>query len=322
MSPSAGLRLSGGSRAPGKGGHKTFNYRMILTRKSLECLREMINEKTQYRSGPILVQFFNRLGFHDSYGQGFPSRWYFTDERLAKINGTPELDKCISMVFNPAEFVTRLDVLKSCLDEFNEYLAFDGWKVEIKNTGVEIHRTTGPDIESKLKDQNGSIISLTESDFLKVEIEDISFSQLRIEESLKPVLEARMSEMKANFKARAYLSVIFMAGSMLEGILLSLANQYPRAFNQSIVAPKNKDGKVKQFYDWTLNDLITVAHSVGVLKEDIAKFSQVLRSFRNYIHPFQQRLENFYPDENTAKICMQVMKGALSQIMLYTASYS
>ena len=302
--------------------HKIFNYSMILSQKSLECLREMINEKTQYRSGPNLVQFFNRLGFRESYGQGFPSRWYYTDERLAKINGKPELDKCIKMVFNPAEFVTRLEVLKSCLDEFNEYLAFDGWKVEVKNTGVEIHRTIGPDIESKLKDQNGSNISLTESDFLKVEIEEISFSQLRIEESLKPVLEARMSEMKANFKARAYLSVIFMAGSMLEGILLSLANQYPKVFNQSIVSPKSRDGKVKQFYDWSLNDLITVAHSVGILKEDIAKFSHVLRSFRNYIHPFQQRLENFYPDENTAKICMQVLKGALSQIMLYTASYS
>ena len=294
---------------------------MILSKKSLESLRDMINEKTTYRSGPNLVDFFNRLGFHDSYGQGFPSRWYYTDLHLAKINGTPELDKCIKTVFNPAEFIGKVDKLKTCLDEFNEYLAFDGWKVEVKNTGVEIHRTSCPDIESKLNGQSGSKISLAESDFLKVEIEEIDISQLRIEESLKPVLEARMSEMKANFKAKAYLSVIFMAGSMLEGILLSLANQYPRAFNQSDTAPKNKDGKVKQFYDWTLNDFITVAHSVGVLKEDIAKFSHVLRGFRNYIHPFQQRLESFYPDENTAKICMQVMKGALSQIMQYTSSH-
>ena len=294
---------------------------MILSKKSLESLRDMINEKTTYRSGPNLVGFFNRLGFHDSYGQGFPSRWFYTDERLARINGTPELDKCIKMVFNPAEFIGKLDKLKTCLNEFNEYLAFDGWKVEVKNTGVEIHRTSSPDIESRLKEQSDNKISLTESDFLRVEIEEIDISQLRIEESLKPVLEARMSEMKANFKAKAYLSVIFMAGSMLEGILLSLANQYPRAFNQSATAPKNKDGKVKQFYDWSLNDLIAVAHSVGILKEDIAKFSHVLRSFRNYIHPFQQRLENFYPDENTAKICMQVMKGALSQIMQYTCNH-
>jgi len=282
----------------------------------------MINEKTSYRSGPVLVSFFNQLGFHDSYGQGFPSRWYYTDGQLARINGTPELDKCIKLIFNPAEFVGRIDKLKDCLEEFNEYLAFDGWVVEVKNTGVEIHRTLGPDIESKLRGQSGPQITLSESDFLKVEIEEIDIEQLCVEESLKSVLETRMSEMKVCFKAKAYLSVIFMAGSMLEGILLSLANRFPRAFNQSSAAPKYREGRVKQFPDWTLNDLITVAYSVGILREDVAKFSHVLRDFRNYIHPYQQLSENFYPDENTAKICMQVMKGALQQIMQYTGQHS
>ena len=120
--------------------------------------------------------------------------------------------------------------------------------------------------------------------------------------------------MKSCFKSKAFLSVIFMAGSMLEGILLSLANQNPRQFNQATVAPKNKEGKVKVFHEWTLNDLINVAHEIGILKKDVAKFSHVLRDFRNYIHPYQQMSERFFPDENTAKICLQVMKGALVQI--------
>jgi len=65
---------------------------MHLSPRTLENLREMINERTEYRSGPKLVQFFNRLGFSDVYGRGFPSRWLFTDERLAEINGTPALE--------------------------------------------------------------------------------------------------------------------------------------------------------------------------------------------------------------------------------------
>lgn len=283
----------------------------------------MINEKTTYRSGPVLVSFFNQLGFREyyPYGQGgFPSRWAYTDEKLAMINGTPELDRCIKMVFNPSEFIGRVNELKACVSEFNEYLAFDGWKVEIRNTGVEIHRTSGPDIEAKLKEaddaKNGTI---SESDFLKVEIEEINISQICVEEILKPVLEARMKEMKNCFKAESYLSVIFMAGSMLEGILLSMANQNPKAFNQSNLSPKNKEGKVRPYHEWTLNDLISVAHNIGILKADVAKFSHVLRDFRNYIHPYQQMSERFYPDENTAKICMQVMKGALLQISQYKA---
>ncbi len=290
---------------------------MILSQKSLECLREMINEKTTYRKGPELVRFFNQLGFNDVYAQGFPSRWAYTDEKLEKINGKPELDKCIKMVFDPAEFISRVDVLKSCLEEFNDYLAFDGWRVEVKNTGVEMHKATGPDIESQLKEYKVSNNDISESNFLKVEIEEINISQICVEEVLKPVLEMRMSEMKSCFKAKAFLSVIFLAGSMLEGILLSLANQNQRLFNQSAAAPKNKEGKVKPFHEWTLNDLISVSHNIGILKSDVAKFSHVLRGFRNYIHPYQQMSERFYPDENTAKICMQVMKGALLQISHY-----
>lgn len=293
---------------------------MILSQKSLECLREMINEKTTYRSGPTLVSFFNQLGFNERYpygSGGFPSRWVYTDEKLRSLNGRPELDKCIKMVFNPAEFVGKMDVLGACLTEFNEYLAFDGWKVEVKNTCVEIHHTSGPDIEKKLKEQSAVSSDVTEADFLKAEIEEININQVPIDEMLKPVLETRMTEMKSCFKAQAYLSVIFMAGSMLEGVLLSLANQNPRVFNQANVAPKNKEGKIKPFYEWTLNDLINVSYEIGILKKDVAKFSHVLRDFRNYIHPYQQMSERFYPDENTAKICMQVMKGALLQISLY-----
>lgn len=235
---------------------------MVLSQKSLECLREMINEKTAYRKGSQLVFFFNQLGFQDDYGQGFPTRSVYTDDRLSKINGTPELDKCIKMVFNPAEFIGRYNDLKTCLDEFNEYLAFDGWKVEFKNSSIEIHRTSSPDIESKLKGL-GEDSSMSESDFLKVEIEEINICRLPVEETLKPILEARMTEMKSCFKTKAYLSVIFMAGSMLEAIILSLANQYPKSFNQSSSAPRTKDGKVKLFPDWTLNDLITVSHTIG-----------------------------------------------------------
>jgi hypothetical protein len=58
---------------------------MILQQKTLETLRNIINEETEYRSGPNLVNFFNELGFNDSYGQGFPSRWKYTDDKLTLI---------------------------------------------------------------------------------------------------------------------------------------------------------------------------------------------------------------------------------------------
>jgi hypothetical protein len=40
---------------------------MNLQSKTLEKLRTLINEETEYRSGPKLVDFFNDLGFRDAY---------------------------------------------------------------------------------------------------------------------------------------------------------------------------------------------------------------------------------------------------------------
>ncbi len=59
---------------------------MILSEKTLQELRDMINEKTTYRSGPTLVCLFNKYGFQDTYGYGggFPSRWIYTDDKLKK----------------------------------------------------------------------------------------------------------------------------------------------------------------------------------------------------------------------------------------------
>ena len=130
-----------------------------------------------------------------------------------------------------------------------------------------------------------------------------------------PYIAARISEIKTCLSAKAALSVIFLSGSTLEGVLLGLAQNNPAMYNQAKSAPRdNKTGKIRPFHEWTLSNLIDVSCEVGFLREDVKKFSHSLRDFRNYIHPFQQMSEHFSPDENTAKICFQVLKAALFQI--------
>lgn len=64
---------------------------MIISQKTIEKLRILINEETEYRSGPALVAFFNQYGFKDVYGKSFPSRWIYTEEKIRALNGSPEL---------------------------------------------------------------------------------------------------------------------------------------------------------------------------------------------------------------------------------------
>lgn len=281
---------------------------MIINKKTIEKLRGIINEESEYRSGPKLVEFFNTLGSNDSYGQGFPSRWAYTDEKLAKINGTPELDKCIKAVFSPINFIGRYEILDKLIADFNAFLAFDNWQVIRKNTDITFQKGEKVTIPETPK-----IDVVTEDNFLNQEFKGISLDQLGLDGRLTEVINSRFDEIKSCLQNKAPLSVIFLAGSSLEGILLGIASEYPKAFNTAKTAPQ-KDGKVKMFYDWSLANLIDTAHELGILKEDVRKFSHALRDFRNYIHPLQQVGSGFHPDEHTARICWQVLKAAIHQL--------
>ena len=281
---------------------------MILTPKSLEKLRLLINEDTEYRSGPQLVQFFNALGFNDTYRQGFPSRWMFTDEKLEAINGAPELDKCIRNVLSPANFIGRISELDKHIAEFNKYIAFDKWKVI--RSGAEISFTKLQKIEL---DETPESLG-NEDEFLKREFSDVSVVKMGLEGVVSDILEQRIKEIERCFPASAYLSVILMAGSTLEGILLGLAVKHPKQFNSSKASPKDSSGKVKSFQDWSLSSFIDVARELGLIQHDTHKFSHSLRDFRNYIHPFEQMSSGFTPREHTAKICLQVLKAAIHEV--------
>jgi hypothetical protein len=283
---------------------------MNLSSKSLEKLRELINEETKYRSGPQLVQFFNRLGFNDSYGQGFPSRWMYTDQRLEMINGSPELDKCIRAVLNPANFIGKVPELDAHISSFNQFLTFDKWKIVRDGADIKFQRLEKVEIDEPLSDKGGE----SEDQFLRREFTNVSVAKLGLEGPVTGVLEERIKEIEKCFFGKAYLAVILMAGSTLEGTLLGVANNHPRAFNSAKSSPKDGAGKVKQFHDWTLSAFVDVAYELRIVQHDTQKFSHTLRDFRNYIHPFQQMSYGFSPTEHTAKLCLQVLKAAVHEV--------
>lgn len=154
----------------------------------------------------------------------------------------------------------------------------------------------------------------SESDFLTKDFGEITVGNLKIEPALIPILESRIKEACIGLKNGLSLSVIFLCGSILEGILLAVATQNPEKFNQATASPKDKQGKVKPFHDWTLSNYIDVSCEIELLDLDVKKFSHALRDFRNYIHPYQQMVSNFNPDKHTAEMCMQVLKAAIADI--------
>lgn len=153
-----------------------------------------------------------------------------------------------------------------------------------------------------------------EKQFLKHDFGGVSLKKIQIDATLIPILESRFAEATRCLENDAPLAAIFLCGSILEGLLLGVACANPQAFNQASSSPKGDTGKVKQFHDWTLAELIDVACKLGYLKLDVKKFSHVLRDFRNYIHPYQQMSSQFNPDGHTAQICLQVLRAAIASL--------
>ena len=286
---------------------------MLLSDRTLKELRIIINgdDTPDYKKGYQLVEFFNNLGFHDKYTSGFPSRWAYTDEKLKAINGTPELDKCIKNLFAVINYVGRIEQLDSYIAQFNQYLAFDKWKIIRDNDTITFKRLDRVIVDTPKKEE-----ASTESDFLAHKFElDISLLGLNLD--VEEIIRLRLKEAEQCVKHQAPLSSVIMIGSILEGVLLGIASLYPKEFNQSNAAPKDEEGKIRKFQDWTLNNFIDVASEIGFLNQDVKRFSHAVRDFRNYIHPYSQMATRFNPDNNTALICFQVLKAAISQIGAY-----
>lgn len=106
---------------------------MNISAKTIERLVEIITgntKKSPYRSGPQLIEFFRDFGERDLYGQGFPSRATYAQEKLRKFNGTETMEKIVSAAFdffgedgfNPEEQA----------EAFNRLLVRDGYRLVLE----------------------------------------------------------------------------------------------------------------------------------------------------------------------------------------------
>lgn len=200
-------------------------------------------------------------------------------------------------------------VISEMLDSYEADCELKGKEVDtpvLQKARVIVGRISG-------RSQEGVAVETVER-FLHKEFTIPNVRKLPVEQGVLTIIESRLNEARKALSAGAYLSVVVLCGSILEAVLLGKAQKAPAAFNSSKVSPKTREGKVKQFQDWTLSQLIDVASDIGVLKPDVGKFSHGLRDFRNYIHPYQQMVSGFTPDEHTAKVCFQVLKAALASI--------
>lgn len=263
---------------------------------SLKTQEKVVFEKLFDRGGYVLS--FSDVTFAEFFREheitiGDPKYQFNGTSKMKRLRAFWEVEpdqKVGSVLDALLEYATALSpVVDSDVDRAKEVIA----------------RLKGVTVTPKVKVQ-------TESDFLQQNFQDIDCMRLNIGPSLQAVIAQRFAEIKITLKGGAALATIFLCGSTLEGLLLDAAAKEIARFNTAESAPKNKDGKVKPLPEWTLDHLINVAHEVGILSLDVKKYGHALRDFRNYIHPGQQAVQKFRPDQHTAKISFQVLQAAIA----------
>lgn len=125
---------------------------MKVSARTLEAIGRIItgDEKvSRYRGGPALVRLFNDYGANDEYGQGFPSRWKYAEDKLRDLNGSEAFAALLCEVLDPRGFMDTEFKVQPALDYINQRLKYDGYEVLIDKGLAKIRNLQGVQVEAK-----------------------------------------------------------------------------------------------------------------------------------------------------------------------------
>ena len=271
-----------------------------MDEQTLNALADMICEHPVYRTGTDLTHFFKRVGFPNYEHDGTTRRWW-TLGVLRQLS-EKDLKKVILRLGNPREYQPDQNLTSQAISKLNSILSIEGKILELDGIEPKLNETT-PYLNDQKDEPKSS--PLPPPDFLN----------LKLEHRIGEILSNRWDEAQQCMNAKAHLAATIIMGSILEGMLLAVLLKFPDDGSCCKTTPKDKkSGEVKKFNDWSLSEMIDVAHEVGWIDLDIKKFSHSLRQFRNLIHPYEQMKENTFPDEDTNKIVWQVVQATANDL--------
>lgn len=144
------------------------------------------------------------------------------------------------------------------------------------------------------------------------------FSKLISDPAMKAVLERRWKECVRCVEAGAPLAATVMMGGLLEALLLARVNKESNKASifTASTAPKDRvTGKTSPLSEWTLRHYIDVAHELKWISQSAKDVGEVLRDYRNYIHPQKELSHGVSLDKNDAGLFWEIAKNMSRQLL-------
>jgi hypothetical protein len=109
------------------------------------------------------------------------------------------------------------------------------------------------------------------------------------------------------------LGVPLALGFLLLGRVNRETNKAP--IFQAKSAPKDKNGQPKALTHWNLKNYIDLAHELGWISASAKDVGEVLRDYRNHIHPFKQLSHAINLTNDDALLLWEVSKAVTRQVI-------
>lgn len=231
-----------------------------------------------------------------------------TDEKDA-IRGT-----CLSWFNNHRQELQQVigdDLLRGADAAYKEILSgadratarntYDAWLKDLRNQVSELRSAVvGPILPA---------VPTTDS--------PPSFDVLVSDAAMRRVLSRRWEECTRCVSASAPLAATVMMGGLLEALLLARVHRHPdkAAVFRAASAPRDKTGKPLMLQEWTLRNYIDVAHELKWISSSAKDLGEVVRDYRNYIHPHKELTHGVHLDEHDARLFWEVAKGISRQLL-------
>jgi hypothetical protein len=241
-----------------------------------------------YRQGWEVRDFFRRAKISDVPEYDGSPRRAWTLELLRGTNGEQtNAEQAILRLADPREYPEEHAAFIQTLERLNRILALEGFRIEHVHGRAQL-------AECEIEIPFSHPVPQVQ---LKV-----TMAEVLANPAFAAVAQQRLDEARICHTNRAYIATIIMLGSLLEGILVGTATD---RLSGPPPRPLDRIG---------LHDLINLAHREGWIEIDVQKGSDLIRTYRNLVHPLAQLRMKHTPDADTVEMCWPIVNATLNDL--------
>lgn len=240
------------------------------------------------RAGWELAPFLRRAGWEDVPDHdGSPRhRWVHTILRERQEDQAGDTERVILRLADRREYQQQPADYDAVIQRLQEVLALEGRRVDYRK-GHPLLIEYDPDEPPRPQRVE-----------LKVAIIDVVSDP-----DLARAVQLRLDEARICQEHGAYTSAVIMLGSLLEGVLVHAADV------RNATVPLTRPAR-----DTRLQDLIHHAHTNQWIDQDARMASDLLRTYRNLVHPLAEKRAKHSADFDTADLCWSTVNAVLNDL--------